>query len=157
MSRARRNLISGMITLGLIVGGMAYLFVSSAKESFEYYKHVDEVLAQPNKWRGRHLQMHGFVVPGSIFKRLDPVQQQLEYKFQAVNCAATLEVRYAGVVPDTFKDGAEVVLKGTFTGDRFVASEISAKCPSKYQARPDSAAATLCTRGDHTVTARGTP
>jgi cytochrome c-type biogenesis protein CcmE len=39
-------------------------------------------------------------------------------------------------VPDTFKDGAEVVLKGKLTATGYQVEEngIVAKCPSKYQA-----------------------
>jgi cytochrome c-type biogenesis protein CcmE len=151
MSRPNRKLISGLVTLGLLVGGVAYLFASSAGEAFEYYKHVDEVMAQPTQWEHKHLQVHGFVVPGSIMKRMDKEHQQIEYKFKAVNCGKELEVRYSGTVPDTFKDRAEVVVKGTLADGRFDAREISAKCPSKYQAKPDGPAATLCTRGDQNV------
>jgi cytochrome c-type biogenesis protein CcmE len=112
MSRPNRKLISGLVTLGLLVGGVAYLFASSAGEAFEYYKHVDEVMAQPTQWEHKHLQVHGFVVPGSIMKRMDKEHQQIEYKFKAVNCGKEVEVRYSGTVPDTFKDRAEVVAKG---------------------------------------------
>ena len=152
MSRQKRKIISGLVTLGLLVGGVTYLFASSAGEAFEYYKHVDEIMAQPQKWEHKHVQMHGFVLPGSIFKRLDKEHQQIEYKFTEVNCGKQMEVHYAGTVPDTFKDRAEVVVKGTFDGNSFEAREISAKCPSKYSARPDGPAATMCTRGDTNVT-----
>ena len=156
MARPNRKLISGLVTLGLLVGGVAYLFASSAGEAFEYYKHVDEVMAQPAQWEHKHVQMHGFVVPGSIMKRFDKEHAQIEYKFQAVNCGKQMEVRYSGTVPDTFKDRAEVVLKGQLDDGRFNARDISAKCPSKYQARPDGPAATLCTRGDANVEAAQT-
>src|SRR5438045_1730317 len=106
------KIAKGVLALTAMVGGIGYLFYASAGEAFEYYKHVDEVLKAPDAWRGKHLQMHGFVVPGSIAKRLDKQHQQIEYKFQAVNCGAIVEVRYAGTVPDTFKDRAEVVVKG---------------------------------------------
>ena len=150
-SRRTQRLVPAITTLVIVLGGIGYLFYSSAGEAFEYYKHVDEVARDPGAWNGKHLQMHGFVVPGSIAKRLDASRQQIEYKFQAVNCDKVVEVRYAGTVPDTFKDRAEVVVKGTLDGSQFHASEISAKCPSKYSARPDGPAATLCTRGDKSL------
>jgi cytochrome c-type biogenesis protein CcmE len=149
----KSKVAQGLVTLAVLVGGIGYLFYSSAGEAFEYYKHVDEVMGAPDKWQGKHLQLHGFVVPGSIMKRMDKEHQQIEYKFQAVNCGATVDVRYAGTVPDTFKDRAEVVVKGTLAGAQFKAREISAKCPSKYQSRVDGPAATLCTRGDANVDA----
>jgi cytochrome c-type biogenesis protein CcmE len=154
MTRQKRKIVSGLVTLGVLVGGIAYLFASSAGQAFEYYKHVDEVMADTTQWGHKHLQMHGFVVPGSIKKRVDKEHSQYEYKFDVVNCGSTVEARYSGTVPDTFKDRAEVVLKGTLADGRFnVDSDgVSAKCPSKYQARPDGPAATLCTRGDTNVT-----
>ena len=51
----------------------------------------------------------------------------------AKHCGAIAEAYFAGVVPDTFKDSAEVVLKGQLHGQQFQANEVMAKCPSKYQ------------------------
>ena len=85
-------------------------------------------------------------------KRMDKEHQQIEYKFREANCGAEIEVTYAGIVPDTFKDRAEVVVKGTFVaGGAFKATEISAKCPSKYQQAADSPTVTMCTKGDKNV------
>ncbi|MEO6955049.1 MAG: cytochrome c maturation protein CcmE [Polyangia bacterium] len=150
-SQRTKSLLPALATLVIVFAGIGYLFYSSSGEAFEYYKHVDELTQNPGQWSGKHLQMHGFVVPGSIAKRMDQGRQQIEYKFQAVNCEKTVEVRYSGTVPDTFKDRAEVVVKGTLDGNQFHASEISAKCPSKYSTRPDGPAATMCTRGDKSL------
>jgi cytochrome c-type biogenesis protein CcmE len=143
-----RRVLPGLATLVAILGGLVFLFTSSAGEAFEYYKHVDEVLSEPQKWEGKRLQVHGFVVPDSIMKRMDKSKAQLEYKFRAINCGKEIEVRYAGIVPDTFKDRAEVVVKGQLKDGYFAATEISAKCPSKYQQAIDGPAMTMCTRGD---------
>ena len=48
-------------------------------------------------------------------------------------------------MPDTFKDGAEVVVKGTLDGQTFVSTEVMAKCPSKYQAQ--AGPQTMCSKG----------
>jgi cytochrome c-type biogenesis protein CcmE len=42
---------------------------------------------------------------------------------------------YTGVVPDTFKSDAEVVLKGMLSKDGFAVQPngVMAKCPSKYE------------------------
>ena len=146
-----RSSSPALVTLGLLVGGVAYLFASSAGEAFEYYKHVDEIMAQPAQWEHKHVQMHGFVVPGSIIEALRQGALADRVQVQEVNCGKEMEVRYSGTVPDTFKDRAEVVVKGTLADGSFDAREISAKCPSKYSARPDGPAATLCTRGDTNV------
>jgi len=140
-----RKIIPVVATVLVIGAGVGYLFYSSAGEAFEYYKHVDEVVAEHERWEGRHLQIHGFVLPDSIARRLDRDHQQIEYKFRAVNCGREIEVRYQGTVPDTFKDRAEVVCKGTLGTDGvFQATEVSAKCPSKYESSAPSV--TMCTR-----------
>lgn len=144
------KLVSGLVTLAVVGGGIGYLFYSSQSEAFEYYKHVDEVQREITELRGRRLQLHGYVQPGSILRKLDRDHQQMEYKFTVVNCDATMNVRYLGLVPDTFKEKAEVVIKGKIeSDDLFVASEISAKCPSKYESKADSSMSTMCTKSDH--------
>ena len=68
-SRRTQRLVPAITTLVIVLGGIGYLFYSSAGEAFEYYKHVDEVARDPGAWNGKHLQMHGFVVPGSTSSR----------------------------------------------------------------------------------------
>jgi cytochrome c-type biogenesis protein CcmE len=53
---------------------------------------------------------------------------------------ATLPVRYTGIVPDTFKDEAEVVVEGVLNPDKasFQAHTLLAKCPSKYEGLADT-------------------
>ena len=48
------------LVLALTFGGLLY---TTMAEGTEYYKHVDEVMAQPDQWYGKKLQLHGFVVP----------------------------------------------------------------------------------------------
>ena len=47
-------------------------------ESMQYYKYVDEVVAQPATWKDKNLQVHGHVVPGSIGRKRD----SLDYRFE---------------------------------------------------------------------------
>ena len=124
-----------VLVLGLAFGGLMY---STLSEGTEYYKHVDEVMANPGAWHGKRLQLHGFVVDHSILRRPDT----LDYRFQVQSNGKVVPVRYSGVVPDTFKDGAEVVLKGQLVGDYFdvEANGVMAKCPSKYEAKTSPAA-----------------
>jgi cytochrome c-type biogenesis protein CcmE len=122
------------LVLALSFGGLLY---STMGEATEYYKHVDEVMVQPAEWYGKKLQLHGYVVPDSIMKR----KSSLEYKFQVQSNGHTVNATYTGVVPDTFKSDAEVVLKGTLSPDGlFTVSPngVMAKCPSKYEAKPGS-------------------
>src|SRR5919204_2819350 len=118
--------LTGMV-LVLAFGGLLY---STLSEGTEYYKHVDEVMVNPQAWHGKNLQLHGFVVPKSIMRKRD----SLEYRFDVQSNGKVVRASYTGIVPDTFKDEAEVVLKGRLTPDGFhVAPDgVMAKCPSKY-------------------------
>lgn len=103
----------------------------------EYYKHVDEVLKQPSTLQNKYLQVHGFVKPASLQKHLDPTRKTWVYQFALENCGADLLVTYSGVVPDTFQESAELVVKGTLRSDAkpgwyLDGREMMAKCPSKY-------------------------
>jgi cytochrome c-type biogenesis protein CcmE len=56
----------------------------------------------------------------------------------AVDPTQTMKVVYNKIVPDTFKDDAQVVVTGTYSNGVFSASEMLAKCPSKYSSTADS-------------------
>ena len=118
----------------VLVGALGGLMYTSLREGTEYYKHVDEVMVDPAAWHGKKLQLHGFVVDRSIGQK----PNTLEYAFQVQNKGQVVNARYTGVVPDTFKDGSEVVIKGHLVGDRFMVEPngVMAKCPSKYEAAP---------------------
>jgi cytochrome c-type biogenesis protein CcmE len=130
------KLDASLMVVGVAVG---WLFLQSLKPPAQYYKHVDEVVANARMMRDRrmHLQVHGRVVPGSIEKRVGTS----EYRFQMESCeprpCATLEVHYTGWVPDTFVSGNEIIARGMLDGDgrlQVVPDGIMAKCPSKYEA-----------------------
>jgi cytochrome c-type biogenesis protein CcmE len=120
----------GLSTL-VIALAFAGLFYSTLAEGTEYYKHVDEVMGQPTDWYGKKLQLHGYIVADSVFVN----KRTLEYRFKVHSNGKVVDARYTGVVPDTFKDEAEVVLKGTLAADGFSVAPngVMAKCPSKYE------------------------
>ena len=117
------------VVLTVAFGSLLY---STLQEGTEYYVHVDEVMTNPGEWRGKRLQLHGFVVDKSIFVKPDT----LEYRFQVQSNGSVVPASYTGIVPDTFKDGSEVVLKGHLGPNGFAvdANGVMAKCPSKYVA-----------------------
>ena len=123
-----------VVTAIVLVGALGGLMYTSLREGTEYYKHVDEVMVDPAAWHGKKLQLHGFVVDKSIGQK----PNTLEYAFQVQNKGQVVNARYTGIVPDTFKDGSEVVIKGHLVGDRFMVEPngVMAKCPSKYEAAP---------------------
>lgn len=123
------------IALSVLVvsGALSLALYRSAQSDSQYYKHVDEVMTNPEAWYGKALQLHGFVVDGSWMKR----PNSLDHIFKIRNGAHVVDAKYTGVVPDTFKDGAEIVLTGRLGPDGFHVQPdgVMAKCPSKYEAK----------------------
>ena|ERR1017187_1973449 len=120
-----------IISIAILSSALGALMYSTLKKDSEYYKHVDEVMSQPEAWYGKNMQLHGYVV--------DPIRQRrntMDYEFSVQNNGAVVQATYTGIVPDTFKGGSEVVLKGRLAADGFhVAPDgVMAKCPSKYDA-----------------------
>jgi len=58
----------------------------------------------------------------------------MRFDLRDIEGTETVPVVYTGSVPDLFKVGREIYVKGQFTGGTFVAKEDSlvTKCPSKY-------------------------
>jgi len=127
-----------VVVLGLALGG---LLRATLKEGTEYYKHVGEIFGEQSAWEGKRLQLHGYVVRDSILRKRD----SLEYRFKVTEKVGDGEriiaASYKGIVPDTFADDAEVVLKGTLEAGVFKVSPngVMAKCPSKYEAKKGAA------------------
>ena len=113
------------------------LLRASMKEGAEYYKHVDEVAADVESLRSKKLQVHGHVVDGSIEQAKGTLLYRFKIESRPPRAPAVMTATYTGLVPDTFKSGAEVVAKGTLTADNQLQVSpdgIMAKCPSKYEA-----------------------
>jgi cytochrome c-type biogenesis protein CcmE len=126
-----RKAIRTLLTVVILGGALTLLLFTTLKEGAQYYLHVDEVMASPQQWYGKPLQLHGFVVTGSVLKKPD----SLDYRFDVQNGNAIVKASYTGVVPDTFKGGSEVVLTGRLGPSGFAVAPdgVMAKCPSKYQ------------------------
>ena len=118
------------ITVLVLATAFGVLLYTSLGESMQFYKYTDEVMANPAEWQGKNLQVHGFVVPGSIAMK----PGTLEYRFDMQRNGKVMRAFYTGIVPDTFKNDSEVVLTGRLSSEGFHATEMTAKCPSKYDA-----------------------
>jgi cytochrome c-type biogenesis protein CcmE len=140
-----------VLSVVAVTGAIAFLLSRSLKEGVQYYKHVDEVMSSPDAVRDKRLQVHGNVVNDSIEQARGTLQFRFKIESRPPRAPAVISAVYEGLVPDTFKSGAEVVASGTLTADNVlhVAPDgIMAKCPSKYDAtkpgggaRPDNPAA----------------
>lgn len=118
------------LTCVVLVAALGGLMFTTLSEGTEYYIHVDEVMQNPASWEGKRLQLHGFV------EDLRQRPNSLDYRFNVRFNGKVITANYTGVVPDTFKNESEVVLKGKLHGEGFSVEPngVMAKCPSKYNA-----------------------
>jgi len=128
MSRKTKQMSATLVVLATTFGILLY---SSLGESLQQYKYVDEVVAAPQQFEGKRMQIHGRVVPHSIGRK----ENTPEYRFDVYRNGKVIRAYYTGSPVDQFKDEAEVVLTGVLKGDSFHATEMTAKCPSKYEER----------------------
>jgi cytochrome c-type biogenesis protein CcmE len=138
---SKRNL--GVLAALLVIGGgVLTLVMSSAGEASQYALDVDKFLAAKEKYGDRTVRVQGYLTKGSLLKRETPC----EFRFEIYDvCAANqpkrqeLSVSYPQcIVPDTFQDRPEANVEVTAVGrlspdgTYLEATQIMAKCPSKY-------------------------
>jgi cytochrome c-type biogenesis protein CcmE len=134
-SPRRRGNIGLLMVLLVMAGGIVALVMTSFKDAAVYAKNVDQLKAEAASLGGRRLRVEGNLVHGSLERR----DQPCEYRFTIKGKEAELPVRYAQcVVPDTFRDvpgmDVGVTVEGKLVaGNSFEASQVMAKCPSKYE------------------------
>jgi cytochrome c-type biogenesis protein CcmE len=112
--------------------------------SYQYYQTLDEFHAAAAAARGRSLRVHGYVASDSIHRDLEGRKVHFAVQNSPPHAGGPqgtlLSVVYRNLdTPDLFKDGAEVVVEGRLEGPDqelvFVADNVLAKCPSKFEAR----------------------
>jgi cytochrome c-type biogenesis protein CcmE len=123
------------VGLTMAVAAIATLVLTGMQSNAIYSKPVDQLLAQKARFLGRPVRAEGNLVHGSLEKR----EQPCEYRFTIAKNGAELPVRFAQcVVPDTFRDVPGMDVGVTVEGelrrdDSFEATNVLAKCPSKYE------------------------
>jgi cytochrome c-type biogenesis protein CcmE len=134
--QAGRKFILGA---ALIVGSVGFLIAEGVKQTGVYFLTPAELAAKtasdPTFVENVGFKLGAKVVPGSV--RRDRSARKIE--FQVSDGVKTYPVIYEGLVPDTFTDAndIEVVVEGRLGGDGVIrASDVLAKCGSRYEAAP---------------------
>ena len=139
------------LTAAVAVAGVGF-FVKSTLGHTTHYKMVDELMASDlTQWKDKEIKVHGWVLAGSI--KAEVVNQETQRTFILQKGGKKIRIFTEGPVPDTFKDQSEVVATGTLVaaeskkqlaqslgvnleadlGYVVQATELQAKCPSKYE------------------------
>ena len=135
----KRSSIKFIVAAIIIVGAVAWLAISGARDSKSYYVTITELQAMGKGAYSKNLRVAGNVAPGTI-ERSGP-----NATFTLIEQGKTLRVNYVGAEPppDTFKDDAQALAIGTYGHDgTFHATQLQAKCASKYAPAKTNAAPT---------------
>ena len=142
MGKAAQMLVGATAIAGLI-GWYGWSQVEEG--AFTYYQTLGEFQAADVV--GKSVRVHGYVAEGTIERDVDGKQVRFAVQETAPHAGGTpdgaMSVVYASLeVPDLFKDGAEVVVEGRLQRDgSFAATNLLAKCPSKFEAAQEEGAA----------------
>jgi len=124
-SRKRRiRLVIALSVALMLAGALVYTSFSAATEA----RQPSQLLA--NAEQGQSYELTGKVLRGSV----DRADDLLAFRVRDRNGTASVPVRYTGTVPDPFREGREVIVKGKLENGTFMAERDSlvTKCPSKF-------------------------
>jgi cytochrome c-type biogenesis protein CcmE len=125
-----------LVGASIIIASVALLIAQGVKETGLYFLTPTELAAKTSadpSFYDLGLKMGAKVVPGSI--RRDDVNRRID--FEVSDGVRSYPVTYRGLVPDTFTDAndIEVIVEGRLGRDGiFRATEVLAKCGSRYEA-----------------------
>ena len=113
----QKNTIIYLIAALLFLGGVGYLVYSGLSESSVYFLNVSEAQAADQATL-KNVRLFGTVSPKDL-KRSDNPRQLSFLLEDKDDKSKTMAVEYGGTVPDTFKEGVEVIVEGGMSGSVF--------------------------------------
>ena len=138
-NETKKSPVKFIVAATIILATIGYLSFTGGRDNKSYYVTISELQGMGNKAYVRHLRVAGNVAPGSIHR------SGTNATFDLLEQGRKLSVVYQGSEPppDTFKDDSQALAVGTFGHDGvFHATELQAKCASKYAPAPTTTAAT---------------
>lgn len=120
-----------MLAVGLAVAGIAIataLTLRAFQENMMFFVEISDV-AEGEYPEDRNFRVGGLVVDGSVRRE----SGELEVNFDLTDTQQVLTVRYAGILPDLFREGQGIIAHGRLGDDGvFVADEVLAKHDENY-------------------------
>lgn len=117
----------------LLLGGLGYLVATGLSQGATPTLKVGQALAM-DAAELLKVRVYGKVRPENIAQHEDGLGVAFTVADQQAS-DKSMRVDFRGAVPDTFKEDAEVILKGSWDGaaEVFRATQMTTKCPSKYE------------------------
>ena len=127
--RRRDQRLMMIAAAGAVLVLAATLTFAGLRDSVVYFVAPSDLAEKAES--GQRVRLGGLVVEGTL--RRDPDGAT---RFTVTDGAVQVEVRYAGVLPDLFREGQGVVAEGTWQpGQAFEAERVLAKHDENYMPR----------------------
>jgi len=126
MQNQRTKFVVLIVAVAVIT--MGWITIGTGSEEVPYVS-IGELQSQQGQWKQDRIRLGGLVEEGSIQFSDD----RLKVDFVIMQEESRLPVRYKGLTPDMFADGAEVIIEGQLEGDTFLADNLMTKCASRYE------------------------
>ena len=127
MKAKNQRLTLALLAVAAIIGA-ALLAMSALKEQAAYFYTPSDVM-KDHVAPGTAVRLGGMVTKGSLKRLPDGVT----IDFAVADTAASVPVRFSGIVPALFREGSGVVADGRFdAAGTFVADTILAKHDERY-------------------------
>ena len=129
-SKTSVKFYAGGAIIAVTVIGLV-LWASNRPGSTAFYLTTSEVSQAGETTEAEEVRVNGNVVEGTVRR------DGLETSFAITDGSTRVTVHTDRPLPDAFRDDAntEVVVRGSYDGEIFTASEVLAKCPSKFKAK----------------------
>lgn len=127
MSPRRQRMIGLSVAFAGVVLA-AVVAVQAFQENMRYFYSPTAIMLNEAP-AGKILRLGGLVETGSVTR----IPGELEVRFMVVDTENRIEVAYAGVLPDLFREGQGVIAIGELEGNGvFRANEVLAKHDENY-------------------------
>ena len=128
MTPTRKRRLIGVLVIVIGVGAAAVVAMQALNENMLYFwspTDVEEQAMTP----GNRIRLGGLVAAGTVKRASD----SLAVSFIVTDGAASVEVRFDGILPDLFREGQGVIARGALMPDgHFQAHEVLAKHDENY-------------------------
>lgn len=126
-----------LIVAGAVVAAaVTVLAIAGVREGWVYFLPVDQYVESGAQYAGQRVRLHGKVAEHDF----DADRAMLLANFDLHGAQHTIRVQYAGVIPEMFEVGRDVVVEGKpDESGVFHADTLMTKCASKYESEDGQA------------------
>jgi cytochrome c-type biogenesis protein CcmE len=127
MTRKQKRLAI-ILGLGVVLAAALGLILSALKDQIVFFRSPTDVVSGKVR-TGENFRLGGLVETGTVQR------EDQKVRFIVTDGPNRVQVSYAGLLPDLFREGQGVVAEGKLEGATFLASNVLAKHDENYMPR----------------------